>query len=348
MLLGLALLPVLAYTAFEFFIDPFPRSLWILRVLNTNYLVHVRADLTIDGEPLVMERTIRCFNHVDYYWFPGGRQPAANGQAGDMLAAVTSKGRLFALEVLEACYNRSMHPKWRAIPTEGIAHLGKGEIRVPRVYEIIGGRAMKQIDEYTERDRLSQGYHGVQLNDIVYEVAPKVTYLRDWTDYEWFGWSVWSRPYLGRGSMASYSNFSLVMAEEAVWDRIISLGYQHFSYLNEAQLKVYENDIKRFLYGETNRTISSPQEWPYNPFYPYFEGNYEKDYAFSPKASFPCLFDKGAQEFICDRNKEGIRTYLPSQIIMPPFIVNLGDHRMAFNSGREVYVSSSNKAVFSF
>jgi hypothetical protein len=58
----LLLVLLLLLVGVELFVDLFPRSIWGLRALSTEYLVHVRADLTIDGDPLVMDRTIRCFN----------------------------------------------------------------------------------------------------------------------------------------------------------------------------------------------------------------------------------------------------------------------------------------------
>jgi len=40
----------------------FPNSLWLLRIINTKYLVHVRADLTVDGDriklPTQIERNL--------------------------------------------------------------------------------------------------------------------------------------------------------------------------------------------------------------------------------------------------------------------------------------------------
>lgn len=228
----LLLVPLLLLVGVELFVDPFPRSIWALRVLNTKYLVHVRADLTVDGEPLVMDRTIRCFNPVDFFWYPGapphGDVRASNGQAGDTLAAVTSKGRLFAINVPDACGalgSRLREDKpgytWTDPATHDVTplHLSRNEIETPVLYEIHGGRHPKQIDAYIARDLLRQGYHGVQLNELVVEKTSGLL-LKDWNGYEWFTTTQWLR-HSGANRLGRYRSRHAFIIPEERWGEVM-------------------------------------------------------------------------------------------------------------------------------
>jgi|GEM_PF-743020 len=229
-LAGLVFLPIVALTFVEWFVDPFPNSLWLLRILNTKYLVHVRADLTVDGEPLVMERTIRCFYHSDFkfinrHWnhhtFP------ADGQTGDTLAATTSKGRLFAINDLNVCRalvdRFNLHdPKYIAPDAKDTPprRLSRHEIAVPSLFEIHGGYEATRVDEYISRDLLLAGYHGVRLDELLVERAPMPAspwdFAKDWNGYDWFGYTNWVRPFVV-GHTRGYTAGYIVPVKFDVW-----------------------------------------------------------------------------------------------------------------------------------
>ncbi len=217
-------LPLVLYTGFEWFIDPFPKSIWALRALNTKYLVHVRADLTIDGEPLVMERTFRCFEPVDYHWFPGsfekGNVFSSNGQAGDALSGITSKGRVFVISVTDACSVLiDLEGPYRQ-PRPIIEHqlsLARDELDVPIVHELIGGDNLTQVDTYIVREWLLEGYHGVQVNDITVQKTAGPLF-KDWDGYDWFGPLNWARVTGGRDGHFS-SKFAAILPEDT-WSKV--------------------------------------------------------------------------------------------------------------------------------
>ena len=227
------IVPIILWGMFEAFIDPFPHSLWILRLLNTQYLVHVRVDLTVDGEALVMDRTIRCFKPVDFAFYPGtparGDVRYSNGQAGDMLAITTSKGRFFAISAQDACHVLGGRPRNDGTgyfhfidPAENEVtplYLSKGELQTPVLLEVQGGRAATQVDAYIARTLLRQGYHGVQVHDVVVEKARGLL-LKDWTSYEWFGRPYWGRPFNTRSNEGLYSAFSGAIIPEDKWSRV--------------------------------------------------------------------------------------------------------------------------------
>lgn len=174
----------------ETFVDPYPNSIWALRILNTKYIVHARAELEIDGEPLVLERSIRCFNAVDYDYYPSssprGDVLSSNGSTADTLAGKTKSGRLFALHVADACsVLRSkmrnngelffMHQNLGDYQYLEPVYLSKGDIDVPVVYELFGDRkSLKRVDVYLSKKRIREGYHGVKLKELVVSRVPEV------------------------------------------------------------------------------------------------------------------------------------------------------------------------------
>lgn len=174
----------------ETFVDPYPNSIWALRILNTKYIVHARAELEIDGEPLVLERSIRCFNAVDYEYYPSssprGDVLSSNGSTADTLAGKTKSGRLFALHVTKACgvlrskmrNNDELFFKHQNLGDYEYlepVYLSKGDIDVPVVFELfMDGKTLKQVDAYFSRKRLREGYHGVKLKELVVSRVPEV------------------------------------------------------------------------------------------------------------------------------------------------------------------------------
>jgi hypothetical protein len=167
----------------EFFVDPYPNSIWALRILNTKYIVHARAELEIDGETLVLERPIRCFDAVDYDYYPSssprGDVLGSNSATADTLAGKTSKGRLFALNVKGACavLRRKMrnnddlffkHQNLGDYEYLEPVYLSRGDLDTPIVYELFGEKkALKQVDIYYSRTLLREGYHGVKIKELV-------------------------------------------------------------------------------------------------------------------------------------------------------------------------------------
>lgn len=110
---------------------------------ETIFFVHIRADLNIDNEPLVMDRVIRCFHMKDR-----GR---IIFESADSLMARTSTGRTFALIVPEACdtlvsRNKPEGGAYTVDPTQGDVpplRLSKDELITPVVFEIMG--ALPQV-----------------------------------------------------------------------------------------------------------------------------------------------------------------------------------------------------------
>lgn len=248
-------LPLLACTAFEWFIDPFPNSIWLLRVLNTKYLVHVRADLTIDGEPLVMERTFRCFEPVDYHWFPGsfrkGNVLSSNGQAGDTMAATTSNGRLFVINATDACSVLiDLKGPYRKPPPiiENPLKLSRGELDVPIVHELIGGIYPTQVDTYIVREWLLQGYHGVQVNDVTVQKVSRPFY-KDWNGYDSFGPLNWARVNISREGF--FDHKYAVVLPEYMWGR--STG--HATATSERVAQLIGSDLEILKSGDAPRQL---------------------------------------------------------------------------------------------
>ncbi len=265
-------LPVLLYIGFEWFIDPFPNSIWALRVLNTKYLVHVRADLTIDGEPLVMERTFRCFEPVDYHWFPGsfrrGNVFSSNGQAGDALSATTGKRRVFVINATDACsvLIDLTGPYDPPLPIlENQLRLSKGELDVPIVHELIGGIYPTQVDTYLVREWLLQGYHGVQVNDVTVQKTGRFQ-LIDWSGYDFFGPLNWARIDISREGFFDHK-YAVVLPEDmwgmptgnstATPERVRQLVDSNFEALKSERVpqQLQKNNYFELLIGQINNVI---------------------------------------------------------------------------------------------
>ncbi len=321
----LLLVPVASYLIDEIFIDPFPKSLWHFRISHTEALIHVKADLTIDGEPLILERTIRCFDPVDYHYFPGaarrGDVMSSNGQAGDTLAATTSKGRLFAINVPDACGAFKLNLGKKLI-------LSRGDIETPVLFEIHGGKAATQIDAYIARDLLRTGYHGVQLNELIV-ARGKGPLKEDWTDYDWFGPPNWYRGYSSndrsnREVSSAYFSFKV--------DAQKFLEVEDFFKQPNNNALQDENKIRSLFLehsGSDDRALSS-----YNPFSQFqnhvlnvFDMDYldsslilkppskqsaQTGYYWFLQQIFPCLpQDNPPKRFACNPALNGVISFIP-------------------------------------
>jgi len=276
---GLVFLPILALTFVEWFVDPLPNSLWILRILNTKYLVHVRADLTVDGEPLVMERTFRCYDPVDYsflHHFSRAKGYFNGGNVGDSVHVTTSKGRLFSIVILDVC--NSFTNRWKAdrgyyrvdpdhelVPT---LTLSKDEIKTPIVFEIIGGRKAEQLDAYAVPDLLRQGYHGVKLDEVVLSQVPLPVspwdFSKDWDDLYWFGPPGWQRPMIGLNSGRGYIAGYVIPITEDYWKNPVSMDTRNDEILAKGVVKpeVFSNFASRIA-SLTEDTSFPVQDWSF-------------------------------------------------------------------------------------
>jgi len=365
----LVFLLILALTFVEWFVDPFPNSLWILRILNTKYLVHVRADLTVDGEPLVMERTIRCFDPVDYHLFPNtpprGDVLASHGQAGDTLAQQTSKGRLFAILVSDAC---------AAGYTQGLYKVSSDKLQIPVLFEIFGDRKNTQrIDAYIAPDLLLQGYHGVQLKDLAVEQitggnAPTLL-LKDWTSYDWFGTPSWiHRALPGNGSV--FDSYMAYIIGKADWNRIAEYNKTHANISQETALK-HAQIFEELRTGGPSRKLPD-----FNPFYVFnmlahqptaysygftsstlipagFENvELKKEFWWFLSAVIPCspLPDGGSAAFICNKDLNGVVSLYPYQPPPNPRKINLQFGAAAYEIDRSdgAFFDSASGQVIGF
>lgn len=376
-LLSIFILPILAIFIVEFFIDPFPNSLWLLRILNTNYLVHVRADLTVDGEPLVMERTFRCFNPVDYHWYPGtaprGNVNASNGQTGDTLVATTAKGRLFAINAPDACSALGSRLKpdgefytWTNPANHDVTplRLSLNEIETPVLYEIIGGRHPKQIDAYIARDALRRGYHDIQLNDLLIEKLNDRGLFKDWNGYEWFSKTYWVRH--GRVSPfgRSVTRYAFVIPEER-WDEVKNELLQN----NPQDTLPKLLDEYRLLNSDSAIAGHNPfadfynigrQSWVFGGGYVQTElglpkrseQNNRKRYQWFLESIFPCIpTDAGAMHFVCDPSRNGIITSASSVFNSErPWIeyVTIGDIQFDAPRANGYFVATSPRRAYGF
>ncbi len=309
----------------EFFIDPFPDSFWPLRILTTQYSAVVTANLTIDGEPLVLTRKIRCFGSIDYIFFlapsRGGGLRIRSRQAGDTLAGTTSKGRLFAINVPDACGALNKNGG------NGL-FLSEGDIETPVVFEIHGGKTATQIDAYIARDLLRTGYHGVQLNELIVDYSDAFQ-LIDWTGYDWFGPPNWYRGYSSndrsnREVSSAYFSFKVDA------QKFLEVE-EFFKQPNNNALQDEDKIRGLFLehYGSEDRTLSF-----YNPFFKFqnhvlniFDMDYldsnlirktlskksaQTNYYWFIRQIFPCLpEDNPPQKFLCNPKLNGVISFIP-------------------------------------
>lgn len=302
----------------EFFIDPFPDSFWPLRILSTKYSAVVTANLTIDGEPLVLTRKIRCFASIDYIFFLapswGGGLRIRSRQAGDTLAGTTSKGRLFAINVPDAC---------GALNKNGGngMFLSEGDIETPVVFEIHGGKKATQIDAYIARDLLRTGYHGVQLNELIVDYSDAFQ-LIDWTGYDWFGPPDWFREENGDGGR--YRSVSILSAPIDRWTEL-EKEFNFSSYPEDSQKKYNENK-KIYWSSQTDIFWGGRDFWP-NPFSVAFEKwrpgmlgfglilqekSYMQDhekFSWMTEGLVPCIPDEKENLLKCREDLKGILVY---------------------------------------
>jgi hypothetical protein len=308
--------------------DPFPNSLWILRVLTTKYLVHVRADLTVGGEKLVLERTIRCFTP---------KRDAFLVQAGDNVAATTKTGRLFIINLKEACMAplTTIHFGTQAMNMDNIRessplYLSKEQLATPVVFEIHGGREAEQIDAYIARDALREGYHGVKLEELSLEAVASRFMLKDWTAYEWFGGPSFARPY-EQGESKMYLAGYLVQVPKERWttlthlDAIARNGVEtHPEY--RARLQGYVDSLLA-LEKDTVFQHEAPQYQlvsvyrtggfilPFDSLIParadIGERSARVSMAWALRSLIPCVFQKETSTYLCDYTKDGVLIYKP-------------------------------------
>ena len=324
-----AFLPLLALCAFELFVDPFPDSIWLLRVFNTKYLVHVRAELTVDGEALSVDRTIRCFHETG--------KPVPIYAAGDNVAVVTSRGRLFIIPLLDVChvplttiYAGTFESAAEHIENARPLRLSEGKLATPVVFEVHGGRQADQIDAYIARDRLLEGYHGVQLREILVEVIPGRLLLKDWNNYEWFGGPSFARPYKHGESQAYIAGY-LVQVPKERWTTLTHLNYEDASGLSSsteyrARLQGYVNELLS-LNEDKVFQLRDPE---YGLFSVYTSGGFILPFDsldlqradVSPRSArvamnwalniiIPCVYSTNPVGYVCDSSKEGVLEYKP-------------------------------------
>ena len=217
-------------------------SLWLMRILHTKNLVHVRADLTVDGEPLVMERTFRCYDPVDYKFmriFSFGKFNSKfywnDGQVGDSVTGTTSKGRRFMIAIPDSCKLNNQRIK------AGLDSLSlrNNDFMTPRVIELRGHQAENGIDVYMPRELLLQGFRGIKIEDIHIGPSPlnPDKFYKDWEDIEWLGSIYWGRPRPGM------NNFEAVFLLKISYDDLT-----HFRFLQEKRQTGYNaEDIAKLL-----------------------------------------------------------------------------------------------------
>jgi len=374
-LAGLVFLPISALTFVEWFVDPFPNSLWILRILNTKYLVHVRADLTVDGEPLVMERTIRCFNPVDFKLWASSheQQPGlrSTGQAGDTLAVTTSNGRLFLMNAPDACavLGSRLRPAGQGyIRTDPEGHdvsplrLSRGEIETPVMKEIFGGRRPTRIDAYIARNLLRAGYHGIQLNEVLVEKVSGLI-LKDWDGYEWHTSlsNQWVRSGMGDRFNRYISRYAFVIPEMR-WTEIA----REILLFNPKDGRPDMLDGYRNMIADAPIASNNPFE-QYLTIGHYFNNGYTRSelklprldmqnnrqrYQWFLESIIPCLpVDEEQRSFTCDQSHYGVissfRHVLNSD---KPWIeyVAIGDVRFEALRASGYYLTVSPRQVYGY
>lgn len=262
------LLPLLPLIVIEFFVDPIYNSIWLLRVMNTQYLVHARAELTVEGEPLVMERTFRCYKPLDYTFLQtikGERFIFNDGQVGNTVHARTSTGRLFALVLPDVCEVM----RWKRLGTDMIGakpesepmpeySLRRNEINVPRVFEIHEGMPPKRIDVYIPEDKLLEGFRGIKIVDITLNASTvgKNLFLKDWQDLEWFGSFYAGRPYINSFHYYAPAVFRLRKDEWASFQQLMPDIVSTFQ--NNMEYKARLESYVREILSQTQDTIYYP------------------------------------------------------------------------------------------
>lgn len=307
---------------------------------ETLYFVHIRAELTIDTEALVLDRNFRCFRFAPR---TGNVFPS-----GDSLFGATSKGRSFAILIPSICetlvsrfvggadykgdggYDRLDIGKDEITPLR----MSKQDIQTPVVFEVHGGRRKPtQVDAYISATRLRQGYHGVQLNELLIEQAnikPEAwDYKAERQETDWFGVPTWFRPQPKNVSSYYLSGFIVAMPESDWRDPIklapprererrIQQGGQKYadefvSMLRNAKSDLYFTKNQNFSgtigyfdhVGFTQTVYSLRNASPNHQI-----GNGRFEYAWARDRIIPCRFE-GKGNYICSPEMDGVLQYKP-------------------------------------
>jgi len=325
---------LIIWVAFEAFIDPLPNSLWLVRFLSTQYLVTVSADLEVEGEALKLERTFRCFRPFDYKWLASestARDWPTNGQAGDIIAAETSKGRLFAISVPMAC---GIMSDW-TVPFGPVANpnelvLSRDEIRTPVVFEVHGGKKVERIDAYISRNKLREGYHGVKLKDFKLSRGSGLLW-NDSNGYDWVGPANWTRPQIR--DLTHYMAGFLMAVPESRWDEtdhakaylspdklLLEMPKSYFDFITQYRSAVHGTTIpfNGGLPNPFNNLVGKflnhyPRNTPafYELDFPREEMIYD-NYKLTQWAEdyiIPCTGDEYGTQFYCFPNLAGVLIY---------------------------------------
>lgn len=293
------LFPALLLAGIEVFVDPFPNSLWLLRILNTKYLVHVRADLTVDGEPLVMERTFRCYNPVDYDFLRKHFLQSDlhnDGQVGDSLTAESKTGRLLSIPLPDVC--STFDPSTNNPP---VMRMTQGQLEIPLIDEIFGGNMATMIYRYMDRVTLiGEGYHGVRVNELTAQKLETRHQFIDWENWEWYGHPRWSRPDRFNPALLYQASYSFSLTR----DQYLKYGGAHptsrdavrlFSGLWDVWSGVGTPKGLRLLFKEDQPKRTRLDNLSH--------------------LVVPCLPDPDGPSYHCDEGLSGVVVYLPNNTI---------------------------------
>jgi len=339
---------------------------------ETIFFVHIRADLNIDNEPLVMDRVIRCFHMKDR-----GR---IIFESADSLMARTSTGRTFALIVPEACDTLVSRRKpeggaYTVDPTQGDVpplRLSKDELITPVVFEIMGGVAASRVDAYVAFNRLRQGYHGVRLDDVLIEKAASEltkdwTYEKERSEDDWFGPTDWGK----HGHL--YYAVSFVPITRDYWqDTFINHPELRAYYLNTPDMyKQFDYFTEKFSKYDTDTYLVGVG--PYGNFgeqgfaqvvyglrkeSPANTLTYNKNfkYSWALERIIPCVFTGTLHNFKCSPELDGVlqfkdfgtlrememQTIGPGKVVfsMPAFTMTFGNDNELFSGFGSMYRKS--------
>jgi|GEM_PF-5218792 len=186
LLVGFVLLSV-SFILFCEIYDHVPNRSWIYRQTHTTGFAEVTAKIEVDGEPMMLTRTIRCIKQPRPWAQSFTGASPDDSSVFDALGGVSKSGRTIVVNVEKACGRLDLASRRNELPF----HLGPTDDGRPPVLEPVGNSYLPDvIYSYTD-DALQEGRYGIRLIEVNIQESAIKSRMFDGGQYDWIGGGGW-------------------------------------------------------------------------------------------------------------------------------------------------------------
>ena len=156
------------------------------------------AKIEVDGEPMMLTRTIRCIKQPRPWAQSFTGASPDDSSVFDALGGLSKSGRTIVINVEKACGRLDLASRRNELPF----HLGPTDDGRPPVLEPVGNSYLPDvIYSYTD-DALQEGRYGIRLIEVNIQGSAIKSRMFDGGQYDWIG----ARGWYG-GSVRSYRSY---------------------------------------------------------------------------------------------------------------------------------------------